>query len=234
MCDKALPIRFRVDGNSDYRNFFVGKFLRNNSQIYDIGGGKQPFISIDLKKTMQLSIVGIDISEEELIKAPCGAYDKTICVDIAKYRGHGDADLLICQAVLEHVRDVEGAFRSISSCLKSGGVACIFVPSRNAVFARLNLILPESIKRVLLFTIFPQTRSAQGFPSYYNCCSPSDFIRLGKENGMDVLEARYYYMSNYFSFFTPLYLLWRIWILSFWLFKGDQAAETFSVALVKR
>jgi SAM-dependent methyltransferase len=62
----------------------------------------------------------------------------------------------VCQALLEHVSDVNGAFESIASILRPGGQAVIFVRSRNAVFARINLVLPEKFKRWILFQVFPQ------------------------------------------------------------------------------
>jgi 2-polyprenyl-6-hydroxyphenyl methylase/3-demethylubiquinone-9 3-methyltransferase len=234
LLDEALPGRFRIDGNADFKKTFVKKYLHPDATIYDVGGGKQPFVSGETKDQLNLHIVGIDISEDELLKAPPGAYDRRIAHDIALYQGRGDADILICQAVLEHVKDVEGAFRAIASCLNGNGVACIFVPSRNAVFARLNLMLPQKVKEFLLVSVYPTTRAGQGFPSFYNKCTPADFARLAQKNGLAVVEVRHYYVSKYFSFFVPLYALWRLWLLCFFFVKGTQAAETFSVALRKR
>lgn len=232
--DELLPARFRLDGNADFQKTFVKKYLRAGATLYDVGGGKRPFISSDIKQQLNLHIVGIDISQDELSKAPPGVYDRRIPQDIALFHGAGDADIIVCQAVLEHVKDIEGAFRAIASCLRNGGVACIFVPSRNALFARLNIVLPHKIKEYLLFHIYPNTRMAQGFPSFYNKCTPADFARLAEENGLEVLEIKHYYVSKYFSFFVPLYALWRLWLLFFYFLRGPQAAETFSVALRKR
>ena len=99
-------------------------------------------------------MVGLDIDGKELSAAPDGLYDRTAAADITKYRGQGDADLVICQALLEHVHDTGRALEAIASILKPGGRALIFVPSRNAVYARLNLLLPENLKRRILFAFF--------------------------------------------------------------------------------
>lgn len=48
-----------------------------------------------------------------------------------------------------------------------------------------------------------------------------------------LLEARTYYLSRYFAFFLPLYVLWRIWIVIFRAVAREQAAETFSMAFEK-
>ena len=231
--DKLLPNKYTLDGNYDYVRTFVPQYLKKNLKIYDIGGGKRPFLSVEKKHEINATVVGIDIDGNELKKAPKGAYDEVVVSDISKCNDSNKADLLICQAVLEHVKDVESAFKAISGILKPGGTALIFVPSRNAIFARLNIILPETLKKKLLFTIFPIASERQGFPSYYNKCTPNDFKKLASLNNLAVTEERYYFISSYFSFFFPAYLIWRLWILLFHFFCGNQAAETFSFALRK-
>lgn len=231
--DRFLPAGYVIDGNSDFKNNFALKWLTATARVVDIGGGKNPFITAEMKNALALYVTGVDISAQELERAPVGAYDNIICADISGTAGTGDADLCICQAVLEHVQDVAAAFEAIASFLKPGGIALIFVPSRNAVFARLNLLLPERIKRWLLFTIFPHTKRDQGFPSYYNKCTPGGFRALAHAAGLEIEEARYYYVSSYFSFLFPLHALWRAWIILFRRIAGEQAAETFSMAMKK-
>lgn len=229
-----MPVDYLKDGNQDFIKEFAPGYLRSGQKIYDVGGGKQPFVSLDRKAAGHLTVVGIDISAPELAKAPAGAYDESVCADIAEYRGRGDGDIVICQAVLEHVQNTEGAMKSIASILKPGGRALIFVPSRNAVFARLNLALPQTLKQKILFAIYPSTRAAQGFPSYYHRCTPNDMLAMAKANDMTLETGRYYYISSYFSFMFPVYLVWRIWMLLFRTAAGHQAAETFSFALIKQ
>ena len=231
--DKLLPAKFRVDGNRHFVEHFSPRFLSQGQHIYDIGGGKNPYISIDKKQELGLTVTALDIQADEMARAPVGAYDKTVCADISRYQGEADADLVICQALLEHVKDVGGAFEAIASMLKPGGRALIFVPSRNAVFARLNILLPQKIKERILFAIYPQTCRNQGFVSYYDRCTPKAFRALATRNGLVVEAEEYYFVSSYFRFFFPAYLLWRAWLLGFHAVAGNQAAETFSMALRK-
>jgi 2-polyprenyl-6-hydroxyphenyl methylase/3-demethylubiquinone-9 3-methyltransferase len=201
--------------------------------FYDVGGGKQPYINRETKERLGLKVVGLDIDADELARAPQGLYDEVVCADITRFSGPGTADLLVCQALLEHVSDVGAAFTSIASILRPGGRAVIFVPSRNAVFARLNLLLPEKVKRWVLFQVYPQSRVGGGFRSYYDRCTPMDFRELIKTNGLQEIEFRPYYESAYFSFCLPAHIVWRLWTQLFRLMKGDQAAETFCLAFVK-
>jgi len=231
--DRLLPRRFRIDGNHDFATSFAPGFLRPGLTVYDVGGGKHPFITPAQVKYLNLRVVGIDIDQEELERAPAGAYHQVICTDITRHRGHGDADLVICRTLLEHVRDVDAAFAAIASILKPGGTALVFAPSRNAIFARLNLLIPEGLKRRLLHSITPESEHTRGFPSYYDRCTPRDFRALGTSHDLRVEEERHYYQSSYLTFFVPTYFLWRTWVLGFRLVAGDQAAETFSMALRK-
>jgi SAM-dependent methyltransferase len=229
-----IPQTLRIDGNRDFIDNFAKKYLRPGLTVYDVGGGKKPYIDHDTKTSLGLTVVGLDIDAGELSRAPPGLYDDVICADITTFAGAGNADLLVCQALLEHVNDVGAAFHSISSILRPGGQAVIFVPSRNAIFARLNLLLPEKFKRWILFQIFPQTKHSAGFRSYYDRCTPVDFRKLIKTNGLREIDFRPYYESAYFSFFFPAHLIWRLWTLLFRTLKGDQAAETFCLAFAKQ
>lgn len=231
--DRLLPVEYQVDGNRDFVEHWIEPRLKSGARIYDIGGGKNPIVGTAEKRRFGLTVIGLDIDARELEASPDGVYDEKICADITQYRGRSDADLVICQALLEHVRDSQAAIRAIASILKPGGTALIFLPSRNAVFARLNLLLPEALKRKLLYAVFPSTERDQGFPAYYDRCTPRDFRRLAGDSGLQVEVCQTYFRSGYFTFFFPLHLVWRIWMLVFRALAREQAAETFSLALKK-
>ena len=231
--DRIFPNKYRVDGSRDFIDSFAPRYLRSNLRVVDVGGGKCPFIHPQTKADLNLFVVGLDIDRNELNAAPPDAYDDTVCTDITMHLGQADADLVICQAVLEHVQNTDQAFAAISSILAENGRALIFVPSRNAVFARLNLLLPQALKQKLLYAIFPQT-IGHGFPAYYDKCTPNDFRKLAKRHGMVIEEERVYFESAYFTVLAPVHLAWRLWLLLFHMMAGNQAAETFSVALKKR
>jgi SAM-dependent methyltransferase len=231
--DRLLPIDCQVDGNRDFLDHWIEPHLKYGSVVYDVGGGKNPVIGLGAKHRLGLRLIGLDVDQDELTASPPGVYDERICADITQYHGQANADLVVCQALLEHVRDSQAAITAIASILKPGGTALIFLPSRNAVFARINLLLPQRLKRKILHTVFPSTLRDQGFPAYYDHCTPADFRRLAASSGLAVEVCKVYFRSSYFTFFFPLHFVWRIWMLIFRLFKGEQAAETFSLALRK-
>ncbi|MBA3700065.1 MAG: methyltransferase domain-containing protein [Planctomycetes bacterium] len=231
--DRLLPAAMRVNGHREFIDNFARNFLRPGMTVYDVGGGKNPLLSLEEKRRYGLRYVGLDIDANELGQAPQGVYDEVICADISGYPGRGDGDLVICQAVLEHVKDVERAFASLASIAKAGGILVIFLPSRNAIFARINLLLPERLKRALLFAIFPSMVRGHGFPAFYDKCTPREFHAMAQTNGLSVDEVRVHWTCGYFSCFVPLHVCWRLVQAIIRLMIRDQAADTFSMALTK-
>lgn len=231
--DRAFPAKWRVDGNSDFMKDFVWKYLSQKQKVYDVGGGKQPFLAPEKKRLLECSVVGVDVSEQELARAPAGAYDQTIRADICVFRGQADGDVVICQTLLEHVVDVDAAISAIASILKPGGLVLLFVPCKNALFARLNLLLPESFKRRLLYALFPASRHGQGFKAYYDRCTPGQLSALAEAHGLNVLELRCYYITTYFWFLFPAYVVWRLWTIIVLVCRMRNSCEGFSVALRK-
>jgi len=228
---KFLSQRFLVDGNTDYRASLVPKYLKRNLKIVDVGGGRTPVIALEKKLQLKAHVVGVDIDENELLAAPEGVYDEIVCGDISLVRGSYDADLLLCQTVLEHVENVDHAFQSLRSFVKDDGDILLFVPSRKAVFARLNLLLPHRLKAYLLELGFSGERENHAFPAHYDRCMPGEFRKLANKHGFEVIEQRFFYSSTYFSFFLPLHMIWRAWIVLYFVIARNEAAETFSMVL---
>lgn len=231
--DKFLPKKYRVFGDKDLKENIIQLYIKPYMHVCDVGAGRNPCIDKEFKNRMLLKITGLDISKEQLQLAPQGSYDKIITRDICKKFNKPFADLVICQALLEHIPDVNKALEGIYSIIKPGGTALIFVPSSNAIYAQLNLLLPERLKRKILFFIFPESRNFQGFISYYHDCTPQKLLAKAKQTGFEIIDARYYYYSVYFTFFLPLHALWRLWIVIYKKLYENEAAETFTLCLKK-
>jgi SAM-dependent methyltransferase len=231
--DTLLPEGATRDGNHDFSTRVVPAETGTDLRVYDVGAGRHPFWSVGDKRARRLHVTGLDIDAAQLALAPPGGYDAQVTADLTAYVGNGDADLVICRSLLEHVRDTDAAFRALASIARPGGTLLLFVPSRNALFARLNLLLPERLKRYLLYSLFPETEAGQGFPSYYDRCTPADFRGLARRHGLEIVRLQPYYQSSYFTFFLPLHLAWRAWIVALHALRGEQAAETFCMVLRK-
>ena len=230
--DSALPQHFRDDGNYHFTREVLPRALVPGATVYNLGGGSRPCISAEDKTRLNLIVVGLDISAHELATAPPGVYDETIVADLCTFVGRADADIVVCQATLEHVPDTPGAMRGLATTVKPGGRVLIFAPSRNAMFARLNRALPEKLKRWLLFKIYPhKAQGHDGFEAHYDHCTPSQIEALAQANGLTVDERRLFWMSSYFTFFTPAFVLWRLSQLVAYALLRNNAAESFVYVL---
>ena len=221
MIERGLPI---------FRNQLVRARIRPGMKVIDVGSGRIPFFLPEEKQRRQLHVTGLDLNRAELEAAPAGSYDDVIEADVTNYAGKGDKDFVICMSVLEHVTDTAAALRTLASMVKPGGTVAVFVPSRNAAFARLNLLLPNRVTSWLL-KYKPGARGGDGWPAYYDRCTPRDFEAMAKKAGLEPVWTEVSYSSLYFQVFTPVYVMWRLWMLGFKAVKGRQAAESFCMEL---
>lgn len=232
--DSFLPAKLRQDGNEFFLSDVLPRALQADSTVYDLGGGSRPCVSREQKARLGLRLVGLDVSGDELAAAPAGTYDQAIVADLCTYTGSGTADSVICQATLEHVPDTVGAMRGLATCVRPCGAVYLFAPCRNAVFARMNLILPERLKQFMLFNLFPEkAKGHDGFRAFYDHCTPGQIEAIARSNGLEIEERRLFWTSSYFFIFTPAYLLWRIWQGLAYLVIGKDAAESFVYVLRK-
>jgi len=229
--DSILPSRMKIFANHVFDRQLVPSYLKENQIIYDIGGGKLPNITADQKEQYNLKIIGMDISQEELDKAQDGMYHKKIAADITQYSGNSDGDLVLCRALLEHVQDVEASLKNIKSVTKPGGHIIIFVPCRNALFTRINMILSDEFKRKLLKLCFPGKHGRLGFTAYYDRCTPKQFEEIAENIGLKVEETTAYYNSQYFSVLTPVHIIWRLYQLAIFHLGMRNFCEAYTMIL---
>lgn len=230
--DGLLPEDWRVEGSREYRRHVLPSFLKAGLTVWDIGSGRTPMIPPERKAEIGLTVVGLDIDPDELENAPPGAYDRAIVADLTDFTGDGSADLVVSHCCLEHVPDNRASMRAIASMLKPGGRAVIYQPSRNAAFSRLNMVLPEAVKRGLLKSL-PDHGGKGGFKAFYNRCTPGEFKQMARDNGLEIEEARVFWNSGYFQILPPLHVAWRAGQALFRLVAGEQAAESFLLVLRK-
>ncbi len=207
--ERALATRLvpqsAKDGPVDFRDNVLPSLLAPGLRVLDVGGGKYPAISPQIKREMDLHVVGLDISETELTQAPAGAYDSVIVGDIGRVHIPGKYDLVFSRTLLEHVADTPAAIANLAGALMPNGLMAHVVPCRNAPFAILNRALGNRLGRRVLFAVFPEKKANSGFRAYYRDCTPARLSRLCRDSGLDVVQVIPYYNSDYTSFFVPLY-----------------------------
>lgn len=217
------------DGPRDFRDRVLPSLLKPGLRVLDVGGGKHPAISLQTKQDLGLRVVGLDISEAELVQAPTGAYDAIVIGDVATVTIPGEYDLVFSRTLLEHVADPRAALANLAGVLAGGGIMAHYIPCRNAPFAILNRGLGNRMARRLLFAIFPEKEKNSGFLAYYRDCTPGRLSRICRENGLEVIKASPYYNSDYTSFFVPLYTVEMLRQVLMCSLRLENFAEGFSI-----
>jgi SAM-dependent methyltransferase len=184
------------------------------SRVADIGGGANPLIKPDFVAATGLRYDVLDISAEELAKAP-DAYSK-IVVDLCapaeafarKVEG-GAYGLVFTHMFLEHIQNPQDVHRNIRWMLKPGGLAVHVFPSSANLPLTINRLLPEALARALLRIIQPK-RDFEGHETkhaaYYKFCgAPSRSTRDAFDRyGFDVLRYKGFVGHAYYSRFPVL------------------------------
>lgn len=207
--------------------FDPNRLISHGMKVADIGGGKKPFIKKEQVQFFGIEYFGLDIDEAELKAAPVGTYSDTLVIDLTELPGayKPNFDLIYCLNTLEHIRDADAAITAIVQMLKPGGLCYLSVPCRKAVFARLNKVLPESMKRRILHFMFPK-KKGDGFPAFYDRATPAEYCGIFERQGVEVLHFSVSYWSSYFSAFFPAYIIWRLFSV-FQLIFSDDYCESF-------
>ena len=204
---------------------------RPGQLVVDVGGGKALRYA-ELITPGEAHIVAVDISEEEL--RGNDQVNETRVADVTDRLPFeaGEVDVLTSSSVLEHLPNVGGFLDEAARVLKDDAVMVHIFPGRYAAFALLNRVLPEDVKRWLLYRLYPQTVGVCGFPAFYDLCYPSAMEKACRERGFEVeLSVRYYGSADYFTVFFPLFLVFFVWELFVRTIRArDLAAQVLLVA----
>lgn len=142
-------------------------------RLLEVGGGRDPLISLAEARHAGLEITINDIDAGELALAPEG-YGRAL-FDIAgdlDPAAQGGYDLIYSRMVFEHVANVPKAWANCHLLLNKGGVALAFHPTLFAPPFVINRLLPESLSARLLRPFFPDRHEGvqPKFPAHYDWC----------------------------------------------------------------
>ncbi len=208
--------------------------LKENFEIADIGGGKKPtrmMTGINLPKQIIYDGYDIDLEELEIARE---AYNNIYQLDLNKPQCKNNKiyDLVICLNTLEHVEDVTTAISNLELMTKKGGKIYVKLPCKYALFTKLNLIIPNKLKNRIMHKVFP-SKKTDGFPAFYDKSTPNEIINIFKNLDLEIESINLVKWSSYFSFFFPLYIIWRLITLFQNIFIKDYC-ESFELIFNKK
>ena len=224
----------RTSGMADFSHRVAPSLLRPGMRLLDVGGGRNPSFDDATVRKFGLHVTGLDISEDELRLAPPGAYHGMLVGDVATAAIRGPYDLILSRAVLEHVENPAAALDNMGAALAEGGIMAHFIPCRNAPFAMLNRALGNRLVRRIMVRIYPQSLGMAGFKAYYRFCVPSQVAAWCQARGMEIVELKPYFVSDYFRFFAPAHAIELVRQMLTMLLGVRDLAETFCVVARKK
>jgi SAM-dependent methyltransferase len=211
-CGVALPARYA----EDWRQPFIDRALSavgQGARVLEVGAGCTPAIGPSIRP-VDWTYVALDVSQEELDKAPAGSYDATIASDIASHTPELDStfDLIVSWQALEHVRHVDRAIANLRSYLRPQGRVVIQLSSSYSAFALLNRALPNKLgARVVSWAMDrPQT---DVFSAHYHRCHYASLKREFAPWSSVTIMPRFR-GAEYFTFsplLQSLYIAYEDW-----------------------
>lgn len=174
-------------------------------RVCDVGGGANPLLPIDFVKANGLDYVVLDISREELDKAPdgYGKFEADACSP--EFSAGEPFDLVVSRFVAEHVHRPDLFHRNVHRALVDGGYAVHFFPTLWALPFILNRALPDWFARRLLLRNHPG-RAHNKFRAYYRWCRGPTRRQCGRFERAGFVIEQYvgYFGHSYYDFVGPL------------------------------
>jgi SAM-dependent methyltransferase len=143
------------------------------TSIGELGGGANPTVVVTDRVSRPVELTVLDISEEELAKAPPGV--RTIHTDLCAGQPpvRECFDLVFSRMLCEHVPSGLRFHRNCRAALRPGGYAVHFFPTVTALPFVVNRALPETLGQRVVEAIL-SSRRREGrhskFPAYYRWC----------------------------------------------------------------
>lgn len=178
-------------------------------KICEVGGGANPHLSLDFVKNHGLEYTILDISAEELEKAPDGYHKVQADIASPTFNFHGEYNLVFSMQLAEHVTSGLTFHNNVMSVLQEDGYAFHFFPTLYAPPFIINRILPQNLSDLLVLWNSPN-RKKEGnrgkFPAYYNCCRGplNSQIKKIESLGYQVEEYVGFFGHDYYAKFPPL------------------------------
>lgn len=232
ICD-ALSLKYPrifndyVD-HSDALIFGINEQICNRkpSRILEIGGIDRPL----LEKNSAFFYIGLDID----FAPDCyKKYDKFLHQSI-EHEIPEKVDLIISKTLLEHVPDNEKSIKNMYNALQNGGIMVHHVPSKSHPYSLILRLVGPRLQKILIKYLRPHAANETGYPAFFDYCSVGEMRKLLTKNGFQNMEVKpYYFATDYFSFFVPLFLLVALFENFCRKFKLEYFASAMLVTALK-
>lgn len=187
----------------EYSAFVQNLVLQHRARaICDIGGGANPVLPLEFIEGQHLDCTVLDISAEELEKAPKGYKKLVQDMEAENFSQLGGFDFVITKMLAEHIKNGKQFHKNVYAMLKPGGIVVHYYPTLYALPFVVNRIIPEWLSSFLLDIFLPRDKyQTAKFPAYYNWTygpTPA-MLNMLTETGYEVVEFRAFFGTTYYS-----------------------------------
>jgi SAM-dependent methyltransferase len=185
----------------------VRALLRPEMVVLDVGCGrgatadrleKNPWERCRIFKGDCKKVIGIDVDaagrENSFIDEFRPIENNTWPIDTASI------DLLVSDAVVEHIEQPDQFFAECGRVLKPGGFLCIRTPNRWSYVAIGASIVPNQFHAKVVGKLQPGRKSKDVFPTYYRANTITAMRRQLKKHGFHGYVYRHIAEPNYLRF----------------------------------
>jgi len=176
-------------------------------RICDVGAGARPSLPLDTITTKRLEYVILDVSDEELAKAPDGYAKVRADIAAADFDAGEPFDLVVSRMVAEHIEDAETFHTNVGRLLVPNGRAFHFFATLYELPFVLNRLLPRALGDEILTALRPpEARRRPKFRAYYRWCRgpTARQIRRFTDAGYDVEEYVGFFGHSYYRRVRPI------------------------------
>lgn len=203
----------RVDGTVAYFNR-IQALVRPDMVALDVGCGRgnaaerfeaNPWEKCRLLRGRCRHVIGIDVS-------PAG-HENTLIDEFRQITGDtwpvetASIDLLMSDAVLEHIEKPDQYFAECNRVLKPGGFLCLRTPNRWSYVSIIASLVPNKFHANVVGYVQKGREAHDVFPTYYRANTKRAIRRLLREHGFSGYVYPHIAEPSYLGFSRPLYAL---------------------------
>ncbi|MFH1175235.1 MAG: class I SAM-dependent methyltransferase [bacterium] len=174
---------------------YLEKYINSDSEILDIGCGRQAFGAEFYKKAKKR--VGVDPDQEALNDNKL--MDEKYCCDERNIPNSiGQFDVIIAQWVLEHMENPDKSFEEIERLAKPGGYFIFMTPNIYSPLILFSKICPIFLKKRFRGKL--GIKEEDTYPTCYRANSAAKINQILIRNNFEKVELKKAGVLTYFGF----------------------------------
>lgn len=194
-----------IDGTVAFYNR-VNSLLDPSYVVLDVGCGRGTYGEdpVPLRKNLRIlrwkvaKVIGIDVDKNARVNP---FLDEFFLIRGDSWPiGSNSIDLVVCDNVLEHIKNPDKLFLEIHRVLKTGGFLCIRTPNRWGYIALVATLIPNAYHWNVTSFVQDCRKEEDVFPTVYKCNSIGTLKSLMRKSGFECVVYGYEAEPSYLSF----------------------------------